>query len=124
MHTRVHCTCRTYSRKHALPLVRALCAAAHRVAQQTDTPVYLLSLLPGSPRSPQQRDLSGGVMERRQRLLAAELSDPLRRAVLVSAGGQFAGHWVQAMPVADCWRARSRLFQLALCVRLGVPTHP
>ena len=105
----------------ALPLVRALCAAAHRVAQQTDTPVDLLSLLPGSPRSPQQRDLSGGVMERRRRLLAAELSDPLRRAVLVSAGGQFAGHWVQAMPVADCWRARSRLFQLALCVRLGVP---
>ena len=60
-------------------------------------------------------------MERRRRLLAAELSDPLRRAVFVSAGGQFAGHWVQAMPVADCWRARSRLFQLALCVRLGAP---
>ena len=60
-------------------------------------------------------------MERRRRVLAVELPDPQRRAVLVSASGQFAGHWVQAIPVADCWRARPRLFQLALCVRLGVP---
>jgi hypothetical protein len=107
----------------ALPFVRELCAAAHRVFSQTCTPVDLLSLLPGSPRCPHQRDLSGGVMERRRRvlLLAAELPDPRRRAVLVSASGQFAGHWVQAIPVADCWRARPRLFQLALCVRLEVP---
>ena len=105
----------------ALPFVRELCAAAHRVVSQTDTPVDLLSLLPGSPRCPHQRDLSGGVMERRRRVLAVELPDPQRRAVLVSASGQFAGHWVQAIPVADCWRARPRLFQLALCVRLGVP---
>jgi hypothetical protein len=31
-------------------------------------------------------------MERRRRVLAAELPDPQRRAVLVSASGQFAGH--------------------------------
>ena len=49
-------------------------------------------------------------------MLAAELPDLQRRAVLVSASGKFAGHWVQAIPVADCWRARPRLFQLALCV--------
>ena len=28
---------------------------------------------------------------------------------------------MQAIPVADCWRARPRLFQLAVCVRLEVP---
>ena len=105
----------------ALPMVRDLCAAAHRVVSQTDKPVDLLSLLPGSPRSPQQRDLSGGVMERRRRDLAVDLPDAQRRAVLRSAGGQFAGHWVQAVPVADSWRARPRLYQLALCMRLGVP---
>ena len=28
---------------------------------------------------------------------------------------------MQAIPVADCWRARPQLFQLALCVCLGAP---
>ena len=49
--------------------MRELCAAVHRVVSQTDTPVDLLSLLPGSPRCPHQRDLSWGVMERRRRVL-------------------------------------------------------
>ena len=63
----------------ALPFVRELCAAAHRVVSQNDTPVDHLSLLPGSPRCPHQRDLSVCVVERRRRVLAAELANCLIR---------------------------------------------
>jgi hypothetical protein len=94
----------------ALLFVLELCAAAHRVVSQTNTrpptsypsfPSRLVARISGIY-------VSGCVMERRRRVLAAELPDPQRRAVLVSTSGQFAGHWVQAIPVADCWRVRDR----------------
>jgi hypothetical protein len=127
-------SCLSYVREHAatyrlpaditpesrLPLIRALCAAARDVARDSATPVELPSLLPGSPKPPTQSALSGGVMEARRAELLARAPGAVEAAQFRSAGGQFAGHWVQAIPVATHWRARSRAYQLALRLRLGV----
>ena len=104
-----------------LPLIVALCAAARDVARDSVKPIELTSLLPGSPRPPTQSALSGGVMEARRDELLERAPSAQDRAVLRSAGGQFAGHGMQAVPVADHWRARSRAFQLALRLRLAAP---
>ena len=81
-----------------------------------DGSTLLSHLLAGSPRA--QSALCGGLWERRRVRLLAQL-DSCGRARLLSAGGQWAGHWLQAMPTHHRLRASAATYSIALALRLG-----
>ena len=100
-----------------LPLLLELDAAHARwSADAGDSTTTLSHLLAGSPRA--QSALCGGLWERRRAGLLSRL-DSCGRARLLSAGGQWAGHWLLALPTHRRLRASPGVFGLALAVRLG-----
>ena len=102
----------------ALPLFLELHAAHARWSSDSaDSQTTLSHLLAGSPRK--QNVLCGGLWDRRQAALLGRL-DACGRARLLSAAGQWAGQWLEAMPTHHRLRAPARLYSLALAMRLGV----
>ena len=99
-----------------LPLILELHRAHARWAADGGDTTSLSRLLAGTPRA--QSALCGGLWERRRASLLARL-DSCGRARLLSAGGQWAGHWLLALPTHHRLRATATAFSLALALRLG-----
>ena len=93
-------------------------AAAHArwSADAADSQTSLSSLLAGTPRA--QSALCGGLWDVRLAALLSRL-DPAGRARVRSAGGQWGGQWLEALPTHHRLRASARHYSLALALRLG-----
>ena len=99
------------------PFHRALrCAYADWLRVTGTPPVRTLSSLLSD--SPTQHKLSEAVHEKRAQDLLSDMTDA-HKARFLSTGGQHAGTWLAAFPMNYYSRARSRIYKLALSIRLG-----
>ena len=103
----------------ALPTFDALRAAAAALAAASARPVDLATLLSASP-PPAQRALAEGMWTRVCASVRGEQLDDVGRARVLSAGGAYAGSWLEVLPVCVARRAVPSQYRLALAMRLGL----
>ena len=102
-----------------MPYFSALRRSVTQLSLQSPAPYTLPGLLAGSP--PTQHDLAVGVYEQRQAQVLSMQPDDRHRARFLSAGGTYAGHWLNALPGLSHLTASGPVYRLALCLRLGAP---